>query len=370
MTNKRKLCLYFNDLALYRRAIYKKIDDEYDCEWYIEDVDTGVKEFEKQELKKVAMLPIRKIGPFYMTKGLKKILNNHSDIYFMLGATRNLSLVLFCLKKKLFFPQKRIYFWTHGYYGKEGWLEKFFWKRPMLKLADGIFTYGDYARKLMIEDGFDENMIFPIHNSLDYDTHLLLREAMKPSNIYSGHFNNNNPVIIFIGRLTKIKKLDMLIKAVSILNKKGEEYNIVMVGDGSERAMLEKKVLEEGLRDQVWFYGACYDEKENAELVFNADLCVAPGNIGLTAMHVLMFGCPAVTHDNFSMQMPEFEAIIPNSTGDFYKYGSVESLVDTISKWFSNHSKEREKVRNACYLEIDKNWNPNYQMAVIKKNLL
>jgi len=367
--NKKKVCMFFNDLALYRKAIYKKIDEEYDCDWYIEDIDKGVKEFDASELKKVTRIPVKQIGSFYKTIGLGSLLKKDYDIFFMLGATRNISLVTFCLRKKIFYPPKKVYFWTHGYYGKESWVEKVFWKRPMLKLADGVFTYGDFAKKLMIDDGFKKEKVFPIHNSLDYDNQLVLRKKMVKSNVYKKHFHNDNPIIIFIGRLTEVKRLDMLVEAVTLLRKRGESYNMVFVGDGVMRESLEAKTKENCIEHQTWFYGACYDERQNAELVYNADLCVAPGNIGLTSIHVLMFGCPAVSHDNFCYQMPEFEAIKPGITGDFYKYGSVEDLAITISKWFSKNSRRREEVRQACYQEIDTNWNPYYQMDIISKNL-
>lgn len=366
---KERICLCFNDLALYRKAIYKMLDKEYECDWYIEDVDTKVKEFDNKELNNVEYLHDVKIGPFYYIKGFMSLLFKNYKVYFVLGSTRNLLLVPFCLIKRIFYPKKRIYYWTHGFYGKESKIELFLWKRPLFKLADGLFTYGDYAKKIMVEDGFDENRIFPIHNSLDYETQLLLRKSVKNSNIYTEHFNNSNPVIVFLGRLTKIKKLNYLLDAVSRLKEKGEIYNVVLVGDGSEREMLEDTTRHNEIKDQVWFYGACYDEKMNAELVYNADLCVAPGNIGLTAIHVMMFGCPSISHNNFSLQMPEFEAIKPGYTGDFYEYGSVESLANTISNWFKKHNDDREMVRKACYNEIDTNWNPNYQMDVITKNL-
>lgn len=364
-----KVCMCFNDLALYRRAIYKMIDSEYYCDWYIEDVDTKVKEFDKSELKRVKYLHDIKIGPFYYIKGFMSLLFKDYDVYFVLGSTRNLLLFPFCLLKHIFYPKKKIYYWTHGFYGKESKMELFFWKRPLFKLADGLFTYGDYAKKIMVEDGFNENTIYPIHNSLDYDTQLSLRHEMTKSEIYSKHFKNNYPVLIFLGRLTKIKKLSYLIETVSILKKNGELYNVVLVGDGPEHEILEEKVRQNGMEEQVWFYGASYDEKVNAVLVYNADLCVAPGNIGLTAMHVMMFGCPAVSHNDFSRQMPEFEAIKPGTTGDYYKYGSVEDLAITISQWFSKNSRRREEVRQACYQEIDTNWNPYYQMDIISKNL-
>ena len=229
------------------------LDKKYDCDWYIEDVETKVKEFNKNELNKVEYLHDVKFGPFYYIKGFLSLLFKDYDVYLVLGSTRNLLLMPFCLIKRLFYPKKRIYFWTHGYYGKESKIELFFWKRPLLKLADGLFTYGDYAKKIMVEDGFKENAIFPIHNSLDYDTQLHLRKSVNNSKIYTEHFNNEYPVIIFLGRLTRIKKLNLLIEAVAILKDKGEKYNIVFVGDGSEREMLENKVRQKEYRIMCGF---------------------------------------------------------------------------------------------------------------------
>jgi len=361
-----KLCMSFNDLPIYRRAIYTMIDKKYDCDWYIEDQDTGVISFDENELHNVQRLHVVKIGPVYWEKGLISLLWQDYNIYLMLGSTRNITLFVFCILKSLFFrKKKRVFYWTHGYYGKESKLELLIWKRPFFRLPDGLFTYGDYAKRIMVEDGFREESISPIHNSLDYDIQLKHRKDLWQENPYLEYFGNSNPVIIFLGRLTAVKQLDMLVKSLALLKKKGEHYNLVFVGDGNEKEKLEEMVKKEGLSQQVWFYGACYDENTNANLVSHADICVAPGNIGLTAMHSLMFGCPAISHNNFALQMPEFEAIKPNKTGDFFEYGKLESLVETISNWFKNHKDDREVVRETCYNEIDTRWNPYYQMGVI-----
>ena len=208
-----------------------------------------------------------------------------------------------------------------------------------------------------------------IKNSLDYDKQLELRNNIYPSDLYKRHFKNDYPTIIFIGRLTQVKKLDQIVKAVGLLQQRGEHYNIVFVGDGKMRQMLEAETVKYHLQDNVWFYGACFDEKMNAEFIYNADLCVAPGNIGLTAMHVLMFGCPAISHNDFKWQMPEFEAIIPGKTGDFFEYDNVDDLARCISQWFTSKKNSREDVRLACYKEIDEYWNPHYQLNLIRKTL-
>ena len=140
----------------------------------------------------------------------------------------------------------------------------------------------------------------------------------------------------------------------------------MFIGNGSEYGKLKSLVDHLNITDQVWFYGACYDERTNAELIVNADLCVAPGNVGLTAMHSMVFGCPVISHNDFKWQMPEFESIIQGKTGDFFEKDNIDSLCDTISKWFTNMGNKREKVRQNCFDEIDLQWNPYYQMKIIQ----
>ena len=65
--------------------------------------------------------------------------------------------------------------------------------------------------------------------------------------------------------------------------------------------------------------------------------------------------------------MPEFESIHPNRTGNFYKYKNQESLEEKISEWFRINGNFREEVRQACYKEIDEQWNPEFQLDVIEK---
>ena len=80
----------------------------------------------------------------------------------------------------------------------------------------------------------------------------------------------------------------------------------------------------------------------------------------------MMFGCPVITHDCFKKQMPEFEAIQKDVTGDFFKNDNVESLANTISNWFKTKLDKREDIRKHCFSEIDNNWNPHCQLNIIK----
>ena len=66
---------------------------------------------------------------------------------------------------------------------------------------------------------------------------------------------------------------------VSNLQNKGINTNIVFIGKGSDSEKLKYKVQELNLNASVWFYGSCYDENRIAELIYNADICLSPGNV-------------------------------------------------------------------------------------------
>ena len=367
----KKIAMLFPYAPLYREAIYKLLDKELDVDWFFcGNAKRNLKMFDYSLLKHcdLSMEEKKVLGPMMYYKGIKKLNIQQYDAIICPGVIRSFSEWWLLQKLGKGMKDSKLYLWTHGWYGKEScWqksIKKFFFRK-----VDGFFLYGDYARNEMIKEGFDASKLHVIKNSLDYDKQLEIRNNIVASNVYKEHFKNNNPTIIFIGRLTPVKKLDQIVEAVGILKQKGENYNIAFVGDGEIRQSLEVEVAKYQLQDNVLFYGPCFDEKINAELIYNADLCVAPGNIGLTAMHVLMFGCPAISHNNFKCQMPEFESIIPGHTGAFFEYDNVEDLARSISQWFISKSGCREEVRKACYKEIDDCWNPHYQLNLIKKVL-
>lgn len=365
----KKLCCIFRRPALYREPIHKLMEETFDIDWYFGDTQEDIKCYDIASLERCTILPVKKlIASLYYVKGEFGLLfRKDYQAFLMLNSTHNVSVWSFALIKRLFFRKKRLYYWCHGWYGKESFAERVI-KKFIFRAADGIFTYGNYARNLMIREGIDENKIFPIHNSLDHKRQVELRNSGLASDIYKRHFRKELPLLIFIGRLTAVKRLDMIIQAMAVLKKQGQDYNLVFVGDGKEREKLETLIRREGLQEQVWFYGACYDEETNARLIYNADLCVAPGNIGLTAMHSLVFGTPAITHNSFEWQMPEFEAIKEGKTGAFFERNNVQSLAESIQQWFDTHH-NREHTRQECYREIDENWTPEYQIKMLKNHI-
>ena len=363
MNRMARVCLLSITASHYRTRIYSLIDKEIGCDFIFGKDNTTVKRMDTSLLKSSRDIENHAIrGAIYSQPGLTDLVKDYDIII------NDLSILCLSAWKMMLLAKirgQKVITWDHGWYGREGFVKKWL-KRIYFGLADANMVYGNYARDLMIMNGFDERKLYVIHNSLDYDVQLELRKKMFSNNIYKEHYGNENPVLLFIGRLTEVKKLDQIIEAMSLLKSKGQEYNCVFVGDGPMRETLVKISKARGLEKNVWLYGACYDETENASLIYNADLCVAPGNIGLTAMHAMMFGCPCISHNDFPWQMPEFEAIKSYKTGNFFKRNDIASLADCISEWFRLNGNLRDQIRESCFKEIDDNWNPHKQVEIIK----
>ena len=258
-----------------------------------------------------------------------------------------------------------IILWGHGFYGKEKGVSKMI-KKLFRSFPDLHLVQSNWGKKQMVNHGINPEKIRVIYNSVNYDESKALRAHALIHNFYYSYFKNHCSTLIFIGRLTKIKKLDLLIRAVHHLNKNTMKYNLVLVGDGSYKENLEK--LAKSLNERVYFYGACYNEKEISKLIANADLCVSPGNVGLTSIHSMSYGTPVCTHNDFKNQMPEFEAIIDGKTGCFFNLDE-NNLSETISNWFKN-APPREVVRENCYKMVDDYYNPYNQTQIMKEAIL
>jgi glycosyltransferase involved in cell wall biosynthesis len=360
---QQKICLIYNFAQHYRAGIFKLLDANLTIDFYFGNTMGNIKKMDytylshfQRELKNISLF-----SSVYWQKGAVTLFTGKYDKYLLLGEYYCLStwiLLILC-----FFSKKKTYLWTHGWYGNEGFFKKWI-KILFFKLSDGIFLYGDYAKNLMIKQGFDASKLYVIYNSLDYQRQMNIRKKLKKETVYQDWFRNPNQNIIFIGRLTSGKKLSMLLDLLSHLKRKNINLNLIFIGDGEAKEELQLLSRD---KENIWFYGACYEEEKIAQLIYNADVCISPGNVGLTAMHSLVYGTPVITHNSFKNQMPEFEAIIKGHTGDFFQYNNIDSLVETTINWLACSKNNRENIRTACFDIIDKKYNPYYQLNIFNE---
>lgn len=363
------VCCSLNFAPHYREEIFLRMEKDLGCDFFFGNSSYGsIKKIDYSKFdKKVVELVFKNFfSQFYVLEGQTQLSYSDYSHYIITGQPFNLSAWGLLILNK--FRSKKTYIWNHGWYGNESFLKKLL-KKAQIKLATGYFLYGNYAKILMEKEGINPKKLHVIFNSLSYSEQLKIRKHLKRSTLYAEHFKNNYPTLLFIGRLTKIKKMHLVIEAMKLAFKEKNHYNLVIIGDGVDKHSQEQLVKDSKLIQNVWFYGPCYEEERIGELIYNADLCVSPGNVGLTAIHSLMYGTPVITHNNFSNQMPEFEAIQDGITGMFFKENNPDDLKKVIMRWLKKYPNKDNSLIKACHNKIDTYYNPNNQIKTLKEVL-
>jgi len=360
--NIRKIACIFNYAPHYRNLIYNMMSKEFGCDFYFGANLTNGQQLKKMNFK---ILPgfkkesrVFRLLHEWQCNVVIQAFKNY-QIYILTGHP-SLSNIVFMVFAKIF--NKKVFLWTHGFKRlEEG-------KHPLVRFffnsATGFFLYGNNGKEMMVKYGIPKERLFVINNSLDYDNQLKVRKKLTSTVLYAEKFKNNDPVLIFTGRLQSEKKLHYIFKAMKELMPE-LPLNLILVGDGLLRNQLSQQVEQLRLVDRVWFFGACYDEEILGGLFYNATLTVSPGNIGLTAIHSMMYGTPILSHSTFLHQGPEFEAIKQGETGLLFKEDDVTDLTSKIKDWITNFV-DRESIRQKCFRTVDDYYSPYYSLKVMK----
>lgn len=255
--------------------------------------------------------------------------------------------------------------WGHGLLAPESG-PKWWVRRSFYWLACGHLLYGDHARRLMIDSGFPAHRLFVVYNSLDTDEQSRIARSVTPHEEHGFRQRLGIPIeaglVVFTGRLEAVKRLDLLLDAMALLQQDGKEVHTVLIGHGSERARLEQLAVRRGIAAKVHFLGAVYDERTLAVAYKTADVCVIPSGAGLTVMHALGYGTPVILHDRFDEHFPEWEAVEEGITGYFYRYGEVSDLARKVAlACFGNRSKLEFQAQ--CARVIQERYSPQAQKA-------
>ena len=102
--------------------------------------------------------------------------------------------------------------------------------------------------------------------------------------------------VVTVGRLSKQKRVDLVVEAVALLKQRGRALPLTIVGDGPERPYLERRAAELGIAGETRFLGEVPPDRI-PQAVGDADVFAFPAageGLGLAAAEALMLGVPVV----------------------------------------------------------------------------
>ncbi len=170
-----------------------------------------------------------------------------------------------------------------GYLGKKG-LFGYIVERLTARLAKNNVAVSEQTKRDLEKLGVNGVEVIP--NGIDFER----IQEVKPSGEESD--------VVFAGRLIRDKNVDILIKAMRLLRDEIPDIKCVIIGDGPERARLEKLTEDVGLKRNVYFKGFLSEHNDVLALMKSSKVFVLPSTregFGIVALEANACGLPVIT---------------------------------------------------------------------------
>ncbi len=210
------------------------------------------------------------------------------------------------------------------------WIGQFLEKRimPMVYKNTEVITVSPSSKADILEHKLTTKEPHVIYNGVDLD-------------VYKPGTKSVNPMILYLGRLTPQKSIDVFIHAAKEIIEKIPKVQIVIAGDGQERKRLIKLARKLGVLDKIEFTGKV-SEEEKVKLYQKAWLFVNPSLIegwGITTIEANACGTPVVASNVAGLR----DAVHNPHSGILVPYGNSNEFATNIIKLLKNN-KERTKM--------------------------
>lgn len=161
---------------------------------------------------------------------------------------------------------------------------------------------------------------------------------------------NQRPLIFSLAHLVERKGLPVLLEACQILVERGCDFQCLIAGDGPQRSLLERLIMEYQIQDKVRLLGVVFQE-QLADYLNRADIFVLPC---LTASNGDLDGIPVVLMEAMAMEIPTIstyvsgipELIKDGQSGLLVKEKDAVALADAIQRLLEDDELRRRLGKN------------------------
>jgi phosphatidylinositol alpha 1,6-mannosyltransferase len=224
-------------------------------------------------------------------------------------------------------------------------LKEILWK-PITKYlynkCDVTISVSPTAGKVVEKMGISNSRTIPIYG-LDLSAYTPSRNNRQFLASWLTEKEQQNKVILFLGRLALEKKVDILIKAFCILQNKQPNTSLIIAGDGPSEVVNQLKNLAKSIPN-IHFIGFVHGEVK-ANLLASCDVYCSPApyeTFGLTIIEAMSSGTPVITVNSGGVS----DYIVNGINGYFVPPNDVEEFSNTIEKVLSQNNEHI--IQRAC----------------------
>lgn len=204
-----------------------------------------------------------------------------------------------------------------------------------LRHAAHVFAPSSYLRELALEWGVAKDRVSVLPNPAPVLPELPPRDELRRT------FGLNGATLAFAGRLTAQKSLERALEAIAGV----DGVELVIAGEGPDRAQLEERARELGIAERVSFLGAQPRERV-VELFRAADAAILSSsweNFPHTVVEALASGTPVLAMEAGGVA----EVVRDGENGLLVGAGDTAALGDAVRRFFAD-DELRERLRAAA----------------------
>ena len=217
-----------------------------------------------------------------------------------------------------------------------------------------------YVQKKLISMGVDKTVIVPV----GVDTDLLQKDYDNYSRLdfkKKYGYQEEDKVLLFIGRLIEEKQPVRMINILSEIRKKDPNYKLLMVGIGELKTAVEKRIEELDLSDDVQMIERI-PNNEIWELYRLADTFVNLNKqeiFGMAILEAMYYGCKVV-----AWRAPGPDLIIENGESGFLVNSNQDLLNCIVNGKLNEENVHRRIIDCFTWEQVAKNMSRQIQSDV------
>jgi len=231
-------------------------------------------------------------------------------------------------------------------YGIDVWTPLWVPRRAALRRADLVLAISsDTARHLVTVQKVREERIRLLPLALDPE---FVTAAATDGETTSTHRSPDGKIVLTVGRQVgpdRYKGVDLLIQAVSRLQRSVPDLSLLVIGDGDDRPRLERMAQALGVGERVHFWGHVpSDTLASAYRRCNVFAMPSAGEgFGLVFLEAMAFGKPVIGGAHGGTP----DVVEDGVTGYLVRHGDLESLTHALERLLTDDGLRKEMGRRA-----------------------
>lgn len=173
-------------------------------------------------------------------------------------------------------------------------------EREAGRIADRIITVSDPMKGHLISLGYEPEKIRAVPNGVDHEKYDPEREEFSEDKVKDFREKigvGDDPMIFYVGRLTWVKGVESLIRAMPRILEEVPDAKLVILGQGDQEGTIDEYVESNDLQDNVITRYEFVSEEERLRYYAACDLTVFPSRyepFGIVCTEAMSMGKPVV----------------------------------------------------------------------------